>query len=207
MCGICGIVGGHPEKEREASVRRAMKMLEHRGPDGQGLVSLGDATLGHTRLSIIDLRPEAGQPMFNEREDTLLVFNGEIYNHLELRDNLQEHAFRSRMDGEVILHLYEDKGKDLVDSLLGMFAFAVWDSKGQRLLLARDRFGQKPLYYHASGDTFAFASEIPALLYLIGHIPDLRSTAIYEYLHFQYIHGPHTVFEGIEQLPPSHVLA
>ena len=139
--------------------------LAHRGPDGEGAHVDGPVALGHRRLSIIDLSEAASEPMTNEDGSLWLTFNGEIYNFREIRRDLeQRHRFRSRSDGEVILHLYEERGDEAVGALDGMFAFALWDAKRRRLLLARDRAGKKPLFYHDGPRGFAFASETKALL-------------------------------------------
>ena len=205
MCGICG------EWSRTGAsadvLERMSRRLVHRGPDDAGSVVLGEAALAVRRLQIIDL--EGGhQPIPNEDESCWIVFNGEVYNYRELRDDLTRrgHVFRTRSDTEVILHLYEDVGSRLVDSLRGMFAFAIWDVRRRRLLLARDRFGQKPLFYTFDGGRLVFASEIKALL--AGHqrdfAPDLE--AMDDYLALRFVPDPATMFEGIHKLPPAHVL-
>ena len=148
MCGICGYLSREGPATADA-VRAMAGTLAHRGPDGEGVHVDGPVALGHRRLSIIDLSEAASEPMTNEDGSLWLVFNGEIYNFRELRRDLEtRHRFRSRSDGEVILHLYEEKGDAAVAELDGMFAFALWDAKRRRLLLARDRAGKKPLFYH-----------------------------------------------------------
>ena len=161
MCGIAGIVWQDRERPGELALLRPMvDALAHRGPDGEGLELQGPAALGHRRLKIIDLSEAARQPLSNEDGTLWLTFNGEIYNFEELRRGLEArgHRFRSRSDGEVIVHLYEERGAELVEELRGMFAFAIWDSRAQRLLLARDRAGQKPLHYRIDPDALRFAS-------------------------------------------------
>jgi len=161
MCGICGFIG---LDDREL-LRRMCDIMAHRGPDDSGEYYQPGVGLGHRRLSIIDL--SAGhQPMHNEDKTVWIVFNGEIYNFQELQPELARlgHKFHTRSDTETIIHAYEEWGKDCVNRLQGMFAFAVWDSRNQTLFLARDRLGIKPLYYAVNGDSLLFASEAKALL-------------------------------------------
>src|SRR5688572_1561210 len=184
--------------------------LVHRGPDDQGAVFLGEAGLAMRRLSIIDLT-RGHQPISNEDGSVWIVFNGEIYNHRELRRNLMArgHHFKTDSDTEVILHLYEDRGERVVDDLRGMFAFAIWDTRRRKLLLARDRFGQKPLYYKFDGRRFLFASEIKAILRASGPDaprPELDLCSLDEYLTLRFIPSPCTLFKGIRKLPPAHLL-
>src|SRR5262245_36041227 len=166
MCGIVGIVKFDPaEVVDEARLKRMRDVLRHRGPDGEGLWIDGPVGLGHRRLAIVDV---AGgqQPMANEGDTLWITYNGEIYNHPELRRTLeaQGHRYRTRSDTETILHLYEEDGERCVERLRGMFAFAVWDRARRRLVLARDRLGIKPLYYAVSEHELLFASEIKAIL-------------------------------------------
>jgi len=177
--------------------------MVHRGPDDHGYLSDGACVLGHRRLSVIDLRPEAAQPMTNEDDSIALVVNGEIYNFQALRRELQGkgHRFKSRSDSEVIVHLYEEIGIDFLDRLRGMFALALWDGPRRRLVLARDRFGKKPLFYHADSRGLAFASELGALAKSgrFEHRPNIE--AIDAYLALQYVPSPWTAFEGVRKLP------
>jgi asparagine synthase (glutamine-hydrolysing) len=206
VCGICGewnLSGVDPR-----NLERMNDALVHRGPDDQGAVLLGEAGLAMRRLSIIDLS-RGHQPISNEDASAWIVFNGEIYNHRELRRELiaRGHFFKTESDTEVILHLYEDRGERLVDELRGMFAFAIWDTRRRKLLLARDRFGQKPLFWSFDGRRFLFGSEIKALRAAGGDDParlDLRS--LDEYLTLRFISSPRTLFEGVRKLPPGHLL-
>jgi asparagine synthase (glutamine-hydrolysing) len=207
MCGIAGIV----ERDgRRAAHRDAMPgmlaALGHRGPDGAGIHGDGPAVLGHTRLAIVD-PGTGGQPMSNEDESLWLVFNGEIYNHRELRDELaSRHAFRTRSDTEVILHLYEELGKACLERLDGMFSFALWDARRQRLFAGRDRLGIKPFYWHLDSRRFSFASEPKALI--AGGLvePALDREGLDQYLTFQFCCGPRTLFRDVWRLEPGHYL-
>jgi asparagine synthase (glutamine-hydrolysing) len=183
------------------------RAMAHRGPDAEGLHVDGPVALGHRRLSIIDLSEAAGEPMANEDGSLWLVFNGEIYNFRELREELRgRHPFRSQGDGEVILHLYEERGDDAVQALDGMFAFALWDARRRRLLLARDRSGKKPLFYHDGPDVFAFASEVKGLLAHPGVPHERDESALPLYLTYGYVPTPRTHYRGILSLPPAHRL-
>lgn len=207
MCGIAGKVSFEGGEIDSRLLEKMGTALQHRGPEDQGIYNVSGAGLVHRRLKIIDLSPAGHQPMTNEDETLWLVFNGEIYNFQPLRDRLEErgHRFRSRTDTEVILHLYEDEGDQVVDHLRGMFAFALWDSRRRRLLLARDRVGKKPLYYTQRGQTLLFASELAALLEDPGvprePVPELIDT----FLTLQYVPAPMTLFQGIRKLEPGHV--
>ena len=164
--------------------------------------------LGHRRLSIIDLSSAGHQPMCNEDEKIWIVFNGEIYNFQELREGLEKkgHKFKSKSDTEVILHAYEEWEVGCLSHFRGMFAFAIWDSNLQRLFLARDRLGKKPLVYLSQNNRFAFASEIKALLQIPWVERKINHRALHHYLTYQYVPSPDTIFEGIKKLPPAHYL-
>jgi len=207
MCGICGKVDFENPQIEEALLRRMCRTLVHRGPDDEGIYLSKHVGLGHRRLSIIDLK-SGHQPMSNEDGTLWIVFNGEIYNFPELRDRLiaQGHPFKTRSDTETILHLYEEKGVDCVSDLRGMFAFAIWDAPRQRLFLARDRVGKKPLYYYFDGKRFLFGSEIKAILEddIVPREVDMRT--MHHYLTFGYSPSPSTMFKGIHKLPPAHYL-
>ena len=185
-----------------------MDALAHRGPDAAGLWSQGAATLGHRRLSIVDLRPEGHQPLVSEDGQVALVANGEIYNFAALRRELEGkgHRFRSRSDSEVILHLYEEEGTDCLARLRGMFAFALWDARAQRLFAARDRAGEKPLCYAARDGRLWFASELQALVRALPWRPPVDMDAIDQYLTLQYVPAPLTAFVGVRKLPAAHSL-
>jgi len=208
MCGIVGIVGASDDLWIDESVIHGMcQTIVHRGPDDEGLFVKGGAGLGMRRLSIIDL---AGghQPVFNEDRTAWVVFNGEIYNFRELRRELEArgHRFYTSSDTEVIVHLYEDFGADCVQKLRGMFAFALFDQRHRRLLLARDRLGKKPLHYaHSEGRLF-FGSEIKAILAAASELAEINFPALSQYFYFGYIPEPATVFAGIRKLPPGHLL-
>ncbi len=205
MCGVAGIVG--PLADRVEVVARMTASLAHRGPDDHGAYDDGECSLGHRRLSIIDLSPSGRQPMTNEDGTIQLAYNGEIYNFQELRSELLAHGhrFRSRTDTEVLVHGYEQWGVGLLTRVRGMFALAVWDRPRRRLLLARDHFGQKPLFYAQQGTTLLFASEIKALLAAgIPTAPD--HDALDLLLRIQLVPSPRTCFAAIRRLPPATVL-
>jgi len=182
-------------------------MLAFRGPDEEGTYVSGPVGLGHRRLSVIDLKT-GGQPMGNEDGTIHLVSNSEIYNHRELRADLESrgHRFRSRSDTEVLVHLYEEKGPSLVEKLVGMFAFALWDARERRLLLARDRAGKKPLYYTHRGSAFLFASLPDPLFLYPGVDPGVNPAAIDLYLSLLYVPGPATIYRDVRKLEPGHWL-
>ena len=211
MCGICGVLNLGPAAERvEVPTLRAMAdSLQHRGPDSDGFYVSPDRQvgMGFRRLSIVDLTT-GDQPMSNEDDSIWLVFNGEVYNHAAHRPSLEAagHHFRSRCDAEVVLHLYEEFGPDCVHHLRGMFAFAIWDSRKRQLMLARDRIGVKPLYHAMAGQGLVFGSEIKALFSHPSLEPRLSEAALSLYLTFAAVPAPHTLFEGVEKLPPGHRL-
>lgn len=209
MCGICGIYHLDPEQAvQKETLHRMARSMQHRGPDDEGFYCDGNLGLGHQRLSIIDLSTSANQPMTNEDGDLWIVFNGEIYNYLELRQWLiaKGHRFRSHSDVEVILHLFEDEGPECLNRLNGMFAFAIWDARGRTLFAARDRFGIKPFYFTLNQNGLLFASEIKALLHAGLVRPRLNRIALLEYLTFQFCLEEKTLFEDIDKLLPGHYL-
>ncbi|MBI1747965.1 MAG: asparagine synthase (glutamine-hydrolyzing) [Acidobacteria bacterium] len=202
---MCGIVGGFPLSAQDNMI----DSVKHRGPDRQGARVFPDGMfLGHTRLQIIDLTELGDQPMGNEDQSIWVVYNGEIYNFVELRRTLEEqgHQFRSRTDTEVIVHLYEELGEQSLRRLNGMFAFAIYDQPRARLLLARDRLGIKPLYYAYQNGVLVFGSEIKSILKSGVISPRINSQALYDYFSFLYVPHPMTIFEGISQVPPGHYL-
>lgn len=209
MCGICGILHLDPNQPVSPdTLRRMNTVIRHRGPDDEGVWTRGNVGFGHTRLSIIDLSPHGRQPMCNEDETVWITFNGEIYNFVSLREHLikKGHKFRSRTDTEVIIHLWEEEGLKCLEQLRGMFAFALWDDKEKTLFLARDRMGQKPLFYLSSKDRILFGSEIKAILQapFVRREPDIE--AIHHYLSYQSVPSPFCAFKGIRKLPPAHYL-
>lgn len=208
MCGIAGIVNYY--QKRDVSKRLLQNMvsaLEHRGPDDVGIYAKANVGLGVRRLSIIDLE-KGHQPLTNEDSTIWVAYNGEIYNYKELRQDLEKknHKFRTDSDTEVLVHLYEEMGRDLVTRLNGMFAFAIWDTKRQTLLLARDRIGIKPLFYHIGRDKLTFASEMKSLLYDPMVSRELNLQALSDYFSFLYVPDPATIFKNIKKLPPAHTL-
>jgi asparagine synthase (glutamine-hydrolysing) len=208
MCGICGLVAGERERgpDREAVARMSGRLV-HRGPDDDGIFCEGPVALAARRLSIIDL--DGGhQPIENEDGSAVVVQNGEIYNYRELKRELEGagHRFATDCDTEVLVHGYEEWGEAFVERLRGMFAIALWDKRRQRLLLARDRFGIKPLYYGEAGGGLAFASELKAMLEQPGFSREIDPRAVAAYLAFNSIPAPLTIFKGARKLPPGHLL-
>jgi asparagine synthase (glutamine-hydrolysing) len=208
MCGIAGIVSRDGRTPVDAArLARMREVLHHRGPDGDGAWVDGPIALGHRRLAIIDV---AGghQPMANEDESVWITFNGEIYNHRELRPELERrgHLYRTQCDTETIVHLYEEAGEAVVGRLHGMFAFAIWDRPRRRLLLARDRLGIKPLYYAWTDRELLFASEIKAILAAGGIRPSFNTAVLDELLATRYVSGEDTCFSGVRKLMPGFTL-
>lgn len=209
MCGICGIAAKTPLDDRDAAILEEMNAaLVRRGPDSEGFYRDGPVALAMRRLKIIDL--EGGdQPLFSEDGAIVLVVNGEIYNHVELRRELEDrgHRFSSRSDCETIVHLYEEKGERCLDGLRGMFAFALFDSRRRKLFIARDRIGEKPLYYCRRGAEMAFASEMKALMpWLKPRGVEMDRDAFNLYLHYGYVPEPLTAVKGVRKLPAGHFL-
>ena len=203
MCGICGLVSAAGTPDAEAVARMSGRLV-HRGPDDDGLFCEGPAALAARRLSIIDL--EGGhQPIENEDGGAVVVQNGEVYNSLEQKRELEArgHRFASDCDTEVLVHAYEEWGEGFLERLRGMFAIALWDKRRQRLLLARDRFGIKPLYYRAAGEELSFASELKALLEQPGFSREIDPKAVAAYLAFNSIPAPLTIFAEARKLPPG----
>ncbi|MCE9616339.1 MAG: asparagine synthase (glutamine-hydrolyzing) [Lentisphaerae bacterium] len=203
MCGICGFTW-----KDEALIRRMTDAIAHRGPDQHNTWSDNRVSLGHRRLSIIDLSEHGRQPMGNEDGSVQIAFNGEIYNFQDLRADLvaKGHTFASHTDTEVIIHGYEEYGTGILDQLRGMFAFAIWDARRGELLLARDRIGIKPLYYHHANGRLRFASEIKSILEDPTVPRTLNHQALYDYLGFEFVPAPDTLFQGIQKIPAGHYL-
>jgi asparagine synthase (glutamine-hydrolysing) len=210
MCGICGVIQPKNRIVSEDIIRRMCSKMQHRGPDDEGVylknghLAVG---LGHRRLAIIDLSTSAHQPMSNEDGSIWLVINGEIFNYKQLRKELEQkgHYFKSRTDFEVLLHLYEDLGEDCVSKLRGMFAFAIWDQRENKLILGRDRLGQKPLIYYFNGQSLCFASEFSAL-FASGLVEKkINYSMVDSYLAFGYIPAPRTIYEKVYKLLPGHL--
>jgi asparagine synthase (glutamine-hydrolysing) len=208
MCGIAGLVNLDGATADAAVVRRMTDAIAHRGPDGDGFHLDGSVGLGNRRLAIIDLSDAGAQPMENEDGTVVVTYNGEIYNFRELRVELERagHVFRSRTDTEVLVHGYEEWGDGVLDRLNGMFAFALWDRRSRRLLLARDRYGIKPLYYARVGETLLFGSEIKSFIDVPGFRVQLSRQHLLEYFTFQNIFSDGTLFAGVKLLPAAHRL-
>ena len=202
MCGIAGIVD-FQSAPSETVLRAMERCLNHRGPDEGGVWAAGAAGLVHRRLRIIDLSPLGAQPMANEDGQIRVIFNGEIYNHHALREELVKlgHTFRSRSDTEVLVHGYESWGTDLVRRLRGMFAFAIWDTGRERLLLARDRLGKKPLFYQKTSGRLLFGSELEVFKAASTSSLHLSTTRFRQYLEYGYVPSPATILEDIWRLP------
>jgi len=210
MCGINGVYhyreGNVPADA--ALVERQAGLIRHRGPDDHGLWHDGPVALGHRRLAIVDLSPAGHQPMPNEDQSLWVTYNGELYNWPETRGTLaaRGHRFRGTSDTEMLLHLYEEHGEGMLEHLRGMFAFGLYDRPRRRLLLARDRLGKKPLFYHDDGRRLVFASELKALL-LDPRVPrEVDEEALADYLTFQYVPSPRAIWKGVRKLPAAHYL-
>ena len=207
MCGIAGFIDSQRRDEDATElIERMCQVIRHRGPDDQGIWVSHGVALGMRRLAIIDLA-SGHQPIFNEDKSILIVFNGEIYNYQELRETLSGygHRFQTTSDTEAIIHAYEQYGDECVQHLRGMFVFAIWDRKRQRLLAARDRFGKKPFNYYWDGQRFIFGSEIKSILEA-GIPRRINPIALDEYLTYLCVPAPHTLFEGVQKLPAAHTL-
>jgi len=209
MCGICGEIYFKQGRTSPEKIRKMAGLIEHRGPDQEGFYFRPDQCLGlgHRRLNIIDLST-GNQPMKNEDGSLVIIFNGEIYNFQELRTDLvsKGHIFKTKSDTEVIIHLYEQEGVEGFSKMAGMFAFAIYDEKNRRLVLARDQIGIKPLFYFEDSGRLVFASELHALVAGIGKLPSLRDEAVFDYLLLQYVPGEDTIFSGVKRLLPGNYL-
>ena len=212
MCGIAGWAGAKPSDNEEAVLSSMLLQIRHRGPDGDGtyFASAADGTrigLGHRRLSIIDVAGGA-QPMIGRESGIALTYNGEIYNYIELREELKQHGcrFETQSDTEVIIKAYEHWGTDCFRRFRGMFALAIWDPRADEVVLARDHFGKKPLYIYEKGGTLVFASEVSAIVTMDGFGSGLDCDSVYDYIRYRYVPGDHTFFENIKKLSPGHFL-
>lgn len=205
MCGIVGFLDKRMKEEKSAVLEKMMERIYHRGPSSDGKYIDEKAAIGFRRLSIIDLA-EGHQPLYNEDKKLVLTFNGEIYNHNELRDELKAngHIFETGTDSEVIIHGYEQWGKEVVNKLRGMFAFVIWDTEKKELFGARDIFGIKPFYYMNNDETFLYGSEIKAFLEHPDFVKEVNKDALKPYLTFQYSALDETFFKGVYKLKPAH---
>jgi asparagine synthase (glutamine-hydrolysing) len=208
MCGISGVFHYRGGVADRSIIGQQMQVLRHRGPDDTGLWSDGDVAFGHRRLAIVDLSPAGHQPMPNEDESIWVTYNGELFDWPAQQPVLEArgHRLRGHADTESLLHLYEDHGVGMFEHLRGFFAFGLFDRRPRRLLLGRDRFGVKPLYYHDDGRRIAFASELKALM-LDPSVPnEMDERAVADFLTYQYVPGPRTIWKGVHKLPPAHFL-
>src|SRR6185436_14091004 len=202
MCGIAGFVG----KGNAEDGWRMIRSISYRGPDFQDVYFENNVCLAHARLSIIDLNPNANQPFFTEDKPAAIIFNGEIYNYLELKDELKKtgrYHFRTNSDTEVLLYLYLEHKEKLFDRINGMFSFAIYDFRSSELLLARDRMGKKPLYYSVMNGTIVFGSELKSILQHPLVSKEINADALNEYLTFEYVPTPHSIFKNISKLEAS----
>jgi asparagine synthase (glutamine-hydrolysing) len=208
MCGIAGICSAESSPALKGMIAKMNAVLLHRGPDGGGEYISGGIALGHRRLSIIDLSDLAAQPMVSANKRFVMTYNGEVYNFKEIRSKLEARGskLRSQSDSEVVLEAYAAWGKSAFAMFNGMFSVAIWDTYEKRLVLARDRFGIKPLYYSSSGNKIIFASEIKAILAVSGNTPTLSRQGLIEYLHYGITHGAQTLYESIYKLDAGHYL-
>ena len=207
MCGICGLSYSNNRIGDRKVLEEMNRAIRHRGPDSDGFYTAEGAGLAIRRLAIIDV--EGGdQPISNEDDSLWVVLNGEIYNYPQMRIELENrgHHFKTKTDTECILHYYEDEGEGCVQRFRGMFAFALWDSRKRRLLIARDRLGKKPIYYTLQNGELYFCSELNGLLKALPHQPEVDLEAIDMYLSLQYVPEPRTVYKGIFKLPAAHTL-
>src|SRR5574344_2958450 len=205
MCGITGFVNKkNTKKEKDKIIHGMADMIKHRGPDGEGYYVDDECAFAHRRLSIIDLST-GGQPMYNEDNSIVIVYNGEVYNYIELKDELKKcgHVFKNKSDTEVLIHGYEEWGQELPKHLRGMFAFAIWDSNNKKLFMARDNWGIKPLYYCLFNETFMFASEIKAFLVNPDFKKELNKDIMSAYLCFNSTPTTETFFKGVYRLEPG----
>ena len=204
MCGIAGIF--ERDTDNTQLMSEMLTTIEHRGPDDQSIYTYRDFTLGHRRLSIIDVSTCGNQPIFNEDKSVCVIFNGEIYNYEEIREELKSkgHVFYTATDTEVLVHLYEEYGTGFFNKLNGIFAFALLDQNNNRLILARDHFGTKPLHYFLKDGVLVFGSEQKSIILHPKYERKLNLKALHIHLNLRYTQGNETLFEGIKRLPPAH---
>src|SRR6476620_7900062 len=210
MCGIAGWINldhKNPSTNNEAVLHSMCERIVHRGPASEGLWTDDQVALGMRRLSIIDLKT-GDQPVFNCDRSVVVMMNGELYNYREVRADLEKrgHKFETKTDTEILPHLYEEYGEAMVDHVNGMFAFALWDTRKKKLLIARDRFGEKPLYYGVFDGKLVYASEPKALLAHPSVMPEINLDALRHYLSFDYVPAPMSIYKGISKLPAGHIL-
>ncbi len=204
MCGIVGFTNNIDNSDEV--LEKMMDRIRHRGPDAEGKYVDDDIALGHRRLSIIDISSSGDQPIFNEDGSLVIIFNGEIYNYMEIREKLVEsgHSFKTNTDTEVLIHGYEQYGEKLLNMLRGMFSFVIWDKNNKELFGARDFFGIKPMYYANMNGTLMFGSEIKSFLEHPKFVKELNTAALENYLTFQYSPTSETFFKNVYKLPPAH---
>ena len=206
MCGIAGIITPNARNYTE-EIQKMTRAIAHRGPDAEHHEFFENAALGHRRLSIIDLSETGKQPMFSNTKNECIVLNGEIYGYQDLKKKYADYPYRGTSDTEVILAMYQEKGKELLNELPGMFAFAIWNEEKQELFCARDRFGEKPLYYaKGKNGEFVFASEIKAILASGLIVPKINNQALYHFLQYGYVSAYQSIYSNIFALPPAHFL-
>ena len=208
MCGIVGFCSNKSAEPWSENLEAAVATLRLRGPDDKGTWLKGGVGLGHTRLSILDLSEHGHQPMLSKTGRYVMVFNGEVYNFRDIRDELSKlgHTFRGSGDSEVILAAFEEWGLTATSQFVGMFAIALWDQEDQKLILIRDRLGVKPLYYGWDGNTVWFGSELKALRAFKSWRPEINRDALSDYFRFGYINAPHSIYAKVYKLPPAHIL-
>ena len=207
MCGINGFILQNPQIVDPGIIRAMNRSLLHRGPDEEGIYEKRNVTLGMRRLKIIDMAT-GQQPIYNEDRSIVTVFNGEIYNYKELRKDLEAkgHRFITQSDTEVIVHQYEEVGDRCVEYFRGMFAFAIWDDKKRRLIIARDRLGIKQIYYYHDDNKFIFSSEIKGIFNFPNIEKKMDPTSLSDYFSFLYVPSPKTIYSNILQIPAGHLL-
>src|SRR5438445_3581336 len=210
MCGITGWVNldeSNLNNHTESVLHSMCERIVHRGPDSEGIWMDDTVALGMRRLSIIDLKT-GDQPLYSWDKSIITMVNGELYNYREVRADLEKrgHRFVTQTDVEIVPHLYQEYGDDFVDHINGMFAISLWDTRKRKLILARDRFGEKPLYYGVFDGKLIYASEPKALLAHPAVTPVLNLDALRQYLSFDYVPAPHSIYQGISKLPAAHIM-